>query len=137
MSITTDIYDRVITIPGIRTKVKKKRAFQESELPGVSVYPAETSVNEVGYGGTGYRLDARIGVEYHKASTTDPLEDWESMVTAIRSAVEDTTDLLLNDTLCEPLELVGVEAPELPDDAGGIVAAQVVYSAKYISKYGS
>jgi hypothetical protein len=136
VSILSDIYARAAGISGLKTAKKGKRQFHEGELPGISVYLGPAVVDEAGYGGTGYRMNLQVIVEYHSNAGCDPNEDWEAMVAAIRAAVELPDDMRLSNQLCEPLELTGIEAPELPDDAGGLVAAQVLYSAQYISQYG-
>ena len=136
MSILSDIYARAAAISGLKTTKKGKRQFHEEELPGLCVYRGPTTVDEVAYGGSGYRMNMQVVVEYHAKAGCDADNDWESMVAAIRAAVELPDNMRVNNQLCEPLELAGVEEPDLPDDAGEIVAAQVLYSAQYISQYG-
>lgn len=138
MSIIDAIYTRAAAIAGLKTTKKGKRQFQESELPGLCVYRDQAVVEEAAYGGAGYRINQQVVIEYHKEVGTDADADadFEAMVAEVRAAVELPADSMLSGQLCEPLELAGVEAPELPDDAGGLVAAQVLYGAKYTSHYG-
>jgi len=136
MTIINDIYLLAAGIAGLKTTKKGKRQFHESELPGLCVYRDQAVVEEAGYGGSGYRMNQQVVIEYHKLACDDADDEFEQMVSSIRAAVELPDDPGLSGQLCEPLELTGIEAPELPDDAGGLVAAQVLYSAKYITQYG-
>ena len=141
MSLFDTMFTRAAAISGLETTVRRAQQFHVGELPGIAVYPGETSVEDVAQGGAGYILVENINIEYHKEATDNPESDSRSMIAEIRAAVELPVDPYLKDEnginqVCSPVQLSSIGAPDLPEDAGGIVAVLVTYELQYTSQYG-
>jgi len=133
MSITaklSTLKTRCDGIASIRTVVKRKRDFNESELPAVAIYRGTSQVDEQ-ISGSKSRLTVPFVVDYHKESSTDdPATEAETMVDAVLAVIEvdEWGD-------CDLFSHSG-DSVTLPPDDGGVISIQVLFEAEVIRQYG-
>lgn len=132
--ILSAVYARAAAISGIETAAKRKRQFNNDELPAVAVYRGVTSQEDASASGA-QKIRVPVIVEYHAAANADPAEQAETMTESVLAAVE-AEDEFLGGLLCEEIISDGGDRVELPEDAGGVVSVQVPFSAVFIRQYG-
>ncbi len=121
---------RVETLTGINIVVKRKRQFNENELPACAIYRTQSQV-ESSPDGRQYSIGLPLIVEYFKAqSTDDPAAEAEAMIDAVIAVVE--VDDIYN---CQPINF-SADNLTLPEDDEGVIAVQVAFETEIIRTYG-
>ena len=139
MSKITTILDAFVTrcaaIVGVNTPVKRPRTFNPDETPGIAIYRGPTELIDNQDEGPAL-LDMPVTVDYYRAQAgaEDASDRAELMIDSLLGAVE-TSDAYLSGTLCEPVYALSDDVL-IPEDAGDIIRATVVFNCRFMRDYG-